>query len=98
MGIGSMLDEPVPSGCSQDCADVEATEELEEYLEWPRNEKVGVGGVEPSDVVHEEEHEGVNCEYVVATAASPKLLSEDFAATSFGNWSCRNSRMVCFVK
>ena len=93
-----MLDELLASGCSQDCADVEATEELDEYREWPRNEKVGVGGVEPSDAVQEEPQEGVNCEQVVAATVSPKLLFEDFAATSLGNWSCRNSRMMCLVK
>lgn len=47
-----MVAEPVTSPCSQtgEVAD-EASEEVElGNLEWPRSEKVGVGGVELSEV------------------------------------------------
>lgn len=54
-----------PSGKSASGEEVEPTEEFEDgYLEWLCAEKVGVGGAELSDAVHEVHElslEDVNC-------------------------------------
>lgn len=93
--MGSLVVEPVTSPYSQtgDVAD-EASEEVElGNLECPRSEKVGVGGVELSEVQYEEAE--VEIERADLRAASSPWVNERvLPATIAGRWRGLRSRIV----
>lgn len=92
VSCGSLVAEAPTSGCSKS-GGLDDSEEVElGNLEWPRNEKVGVSGVEHSEAVAEW---GRLSEFVEAASFGDILLSEfsKFAefltATSFGSMKGR---------
>lgn len=72
----------------------EASEELElGNLEWPRSEKVGVGGVELSEVQYEEADVEIERPDLSA-GSSPWVNDRVRPATIAGRWRGLRSRIV----